>query len=280
MKRRLAVVVAAMLILALASLLGAFQVRSSQRWEWEMQEPINDPPDASEKGEFTFARLRYRSFSFGGGGGRGFGGRGFGRGGRSSWGIDANRADRLIAQAVRRLTRISARSVEEVIDIDEGPLFDYPWLYAVEVGRWELSTAHAKKLREYLDRGGFLMVDDFHGSQEWAIFMDSLQRVFPDRQVMDIPGDDAIFKVISSLADRFQVPGAQFLRSGVTYERDGYEARWAGIFDDKGRIQVAICHNMDLGDAWQYADDPMYPEKFAGLAIRVAINDIGYAMTH
>jgi hypothetical protein len=231
---------------------------------------VNDPPDAGEKAEFTFARLRYRSY--------GYGGRGFGR--RSSWGTDANRADRIFEQAMRRLTRVNSRSVEQVIDIDDGPIYDYPWLYGVEVGRWELSDRQAKHLREYLDRGGFLMVDDFHGTVEWQIFMTSLQRVFPDRPLVDIPDDDPIFRMLSDLGDRFQVPGAQFLWSGRTYERDGYEARWLGIYDDRNRLQVAICHNMDLGDAWQYADDPQYPEKFASLALRIGVNYVIYAMTH
>jgi hypothetical protein len=250
--------------------LRGFQGRHSQQWEWEMQDPVPDPPDADRKAEFTFARLRYRSAAYGG--------RGFGR--RSSWGIDSNRADRLFEKATQRLTLVDTKSVEDVIDIDDGPLLDYPWLYAVEVGHWGLSAGQAKKLREYLDRGGFLMVDDFHGTREWAVFMEGLRQIFPDRPVVDLPNDDPIFHMVSDLSDRFQVPGAQFLRSGNTYEYDGYQAAWRGIYDDKGRIQVAICHNMDLGDAWQYADDPRYPQKYASLALRVAVNYATYPMTH
>src|SRR5215218_7815169 len=141
--------------------LWGFQMRHSQAYEGEMQDPVPDPADADVKAEFSFGRLRYRSGgggSFGGGRGGGFG-RGFGR--RGSWGIDANRADRLFAIALRRLTRVDTRSVEEVIDVDDGPLLDYPWIYAVEVGRWTVNEAQGKRLREYLDRGGFLMVDDF-----------------------------------------------------------------------------------------------------------------------
>jgi hypothetical protein len=264
-----------LLLIAVAPLVlvKAFQTRHSQQYEWEMQDPVQDPPDAAEKGEVSFARLRYGSTRSRGGFGRRFG-RGY------SWGIDANRADRLFAQAARRLTRIHMRSVEQVVDIDDDAMFDYPWLYAVEVGNWELSLEQAKRLREYLDRGGFLMVDDFHGTYEWEVFMESLRRVFPDKQVVEIPGDDPIFHTLTDLSDRFQVPGAQYLRSGRTYEDDGYEARWRGIYDDEGRIQVAICHNMDLGDAWQYADEPRYPERFARLALRIGVGYLTYAMTH
>ena len=245
--------------------------RRSQEYEREMQSPASeDPPDAWVEGEFAFARLRYRQFG-------GYGG-GYRR--RSSWGTDSNTAERHFMQGVRRLTRIDARSVEEIIDADSDEVFKWPWLYAVEVGHWELSESHAKRLREYLDRGGFLMVDDFHGTREWEVFMASLQRVFPDQPVVVLPDGDAIFHTIYDLDKRFQVPGYQFVYSGRTYEFDGYEADWRAIYDAKGRIQVAICHNMDLGDAWEWSDNPQYPEQYAGLAYRIGINYIVYSMTH
>ena len=61
-----------------------------------------------------------------------------------------------------------------------------------------------------------------------------------------------------------------FLPSLLEY--DGFGAQWRGIYDDKGRLMVAICHNMDLGDAWENSDDPRYPEPFAALAYRIAVN--------
>ena len=72
----------------------------------------------------------------------------------------------------------------------------------------------------------------------------------------------------------------QFLFTGRVAENDGYIGRWRGIFDDKGRVMILICHNMDLGDAWEWADHPQYPERYASLAYRVGINNIIYAMTH
>ena len=127
--------------------------RRSQAYEREMQSPAwEDPPDAWIEKEFAFARLRYRSY-----------GGGFRRRGGGSWGTDANTADRHFMVGVRRLTRVDARSVEEIIDVDSDEMYKWPWLYAVEVGHWELSESQATRLRQYLDRGGFLMVDDFHG---------------------------------------------------------------------------------------------------------------------
>ncbi len=259
-------------------------VTLSSAWAWQRpwrelpgQDNIELPPDYRVQAEWVFARLMYPPFR------GGYYGR-FANSwklGRSSWTTDYTAADRHVAQAMRRLTRVSVRSVEQAVDLDDGDdVFNYPWLYAVEVGRWELSDFQIKQMRDYLDRGGFFMCDDFHGTREWDIFMASMQRVYPDRQIVDIPDGDSIFHSIYDLDGRYQVPGAQYLYTGRTYERDGYEAKWRGIYDDKGRLLVAICHNMDLGDAWEYADEPRYDEKFAGLAFRIVSNYVVYAMTH
>ena len=80
---------------------------------------------------------------------------------------------------------------------------------------------------------------------------------------------------------KVQVPGAQYVRSGLTYERvDGFPAHWRGIYDDKGRLMVAICFNVDLGDSWEHADNPEYPQKFSALGLRIGVNYVAYAMTH
>lgn len=255
--------------LGLVALLGTvFAYQRQRAYEAEMQNPTVDPPDADEKTEYAFARLRYRQF----GGGR--------RRRGASWGTDSNKAERQFVQGVRRLTRVHVRSIEEIIDVDSDEMYNWPWLYAVEVGHWELSDSQAQRLRTYLDRGGFLMVDDFHGTYEWEVFVTSLRRVFPDRPIVDLEDDNPIFNVLYDLKERVQVPGRQFVWSGRTYEQDGVEPRWRAVFDDKGRIQVAICHNMDLGDAWEWADSPDYPEKYASMAYRIGINYLVYSMTH
>jgi hypothetical protein len=123
-------------------------------------------------------------------------------------------------------------------------------------------------------------VDDFHGTQEWAVFLQGIQAVFPNRPIVELDSKDPIFHTVFDLDQRFQVPGAQYLRSGRTYEKDGFDAHWRGIYDDKGRVMVAICHNMDLGDAWEWSDDARYDEKFAGLAYRIAANYWIYDLTH
>jgi hypothetical protein len=229
------------------------------------------PEDWQKPAEWTRARLIYPSF---------FSVHGI-RDGYHRWTIDYPRSDRHLLQGIRRLTRIDTRSVEQSVDLDDDDeIFNWPSLYAVEVGYWNLTDRQASQLREYLLRGGFLMVDDFHGTVEWNNFVAGLSKVFPDRDIVDLDNKDPIFHVIYDLDDRFQVPGLQYLYTRSMFEYDGFQAKWRGVYDDKGRVMVAICHNMDLGDAWEHSDNPVYPERFAALAYRVAVNYWTYDLTH
>jgi len=238
------------------------------------------PPDYQEQTEWVFARLMYPpapTARFDRSGSR-FGGSGWVHG-NSSWTQDYPRADRHFVLALRRLTRVHTRSVEQPVNLDDGDVYDFPWLYAVRTGEWKLSDSQAKVLREYLLRGGFLMVDDFWGTEEWEVFMQSLRKVFPDRPTSNIANDDQIFHTVYDLNDRYRVPGAWGLY-GYGYQNDGDTPYWRAVYDDKNRVQVSIVMNSDLGDSWEYADDPGYPEKYSSLGIRTAVNYIVYAMTH
>jgi hypothetical protein len=254
--------------------------RSFREYPGREYENFPLPPDYRDKAEWTFARLMYPPAMYGG--------RGYGRGrfgvdwtqGYSNWTIDYPRSDRHFSAAMRRLTRVHSRSVEQPVNLDEGDAYDWPFLYAVEVGHWALTDAQAKALREFIDRGGFFMCDDFHGTREWGVFVESMRRVFPDRPIVDLKNGDAIFHTIYDLDERYQVPGAQYIRTGRIYEFDGYEPEWKGIYDDNGRLVAAICHNMDLGDSWEHADNPEYAERFSALGIRIGINYVVYSMTH
>jgi hypothetical protein len=233
------------------------------------------PPDWQEKTEWAFARLMFPPGPLNGYRNRDLDW----HVGVSLWTQDFPRADRHFAQAMRRLTRIHVRSVEQPVNLDEGDAGDWPWLYAVQVGEWGLTAGQAQTLREYLLRGGFFMADDFHGAAEWGEFESRIRRAFPERPIVDIPDDDPIFHTVYDVTDRYQVPGQAHLRVGYKYA-DGKGAHWRGIYDDKGRVMVAISFNSDIGDAWEFADDPWYPAKFSDLAIRLGVNYVVYAMTH
>jgi len=184
-----------------------------------------------------------------------------------------------LTKGIQRLTLVDSEDVAydgtggRLVKLDNDTVFNYPWLYAVEVGQWLLSDDEAALLREYLDRGGFLMVDDFWGNDEWRIFTDSMQRVFPDREIEDIPDNHPIMRAHFDIKERTQIPGARGIRRGLF-------PKWRAIFDDDGRVMVAINFNMDMGDAWEHADDPYYPAEMTGLAYRFAMNYIVYSMTH
>jgi Domain of unknown function (DUF4159) len=269
-------------LLLVAAALGVFGALRAQRpfKQYQAAEYTDFPlpPDWEQKTEWTRARLRYPSVY----------GQRFGF--DFNWTIDYPRSDRHLLAGVRRLTRIDTRSVEQVVDLDgTDDVYNWPMMYAVEVGHWALTDEQAAQLREYLLRGGFLMVDDFHGDEpyhnvlsEWQMFIASMTKVFPDRSIVDLENSNPIFHTVYDLDDRFQVPGWQWYRSGRTYEagETGKTPHWRAIYDDKGRVMVAICHNMDLGDAWEWSDDPRYPEKWASLAYRIAINYFIYDLTH
>ncbi|MGO9591283.1 MAG: DUF4159 domain-containing protein [Candidatus Acidiferrales bacterium] len=250
----------------------------------EYGESIPVPPDWRQPGEWAFARLMYPP-----GPNDGYRGRfdGDWRLGMSLWTQDAPAADRAFAAAVRRLTRIDARSVEEDVNLDDGDeVYNWPWLYAVQVGEWGITQHQADVLRDYLLRGGFFMADDFHGAYEWQMFLQRIRMVFPDRPITEIPNNDPIFHTIYDLDERYQIPGAEHLRLG--YKRpdypqgpdDGKGAHWYAIRDDKGRIMVAISFNSDIGDSWEWSNRPVYPERYSDLGFRIGINYVVYAMTH
>jgi hypothetical protein len=249
-------------------------------------EPYDDvelPADFSEQTEWVFARLMYPQHPR-----ARFGGyrryAGDWREGGTSWTQDYPRADRHFAAALRRLSRIHVRSVEQPVNLDDGDdAFNYPWMNAGEMGDWKLTTAQAAALREYLLRGGFLMLDDFWGAEEWGRFAESMEMVFPDRQIVEIPNDDPIFHVVYDLDDRYLIPGQWGLRREClcrNEETGGQTPHWRGIYDDKGRVMVAMTFNSDVGDSWEWADDPSYPEKYSALGIRIGVNYVMYSMTH
>jgi len=215
--------------------------------------------------EFTFVRLMYS-----GGNRRG-----------SSWTTDYPKADIQFLYAVRKLTDFSFVSQENrAIPILSDELFEYPFAYAVEVGYMRLSNQEVERLREYLLRGGFLFVDDFHGEWEWMQFYRQIKRVFPEYEPEELTVSHPIFHCYFDIDELFQVPGLQYVYTGSTSEKGGFEPHFMGIHDDHGRLMVMINHNVDFGDAWEWAEQEIYPRRFANQAFRIGVNAIIYTMTH
>jgi hypothetical protein len=236
-----------------------FNPRDEFRRRSENQHPV-------KFGEFTFTRLRYN-----GGGWRGGG-----------WRTDWPKADEQFIIGLRNWVQSTLRISDEPTTVapvgDE--LFKYPFIYIVEPGRMELEPEHAAQLREYLLRGGFLMLDDFWGSYEWENVQEQLRKVFPEYPIKHLSLDHALFHCYFDITEVVQVPNIGNAYRGITHEQDGYVPYYMGIEDEQGRLLVFISRNADNGDAWEWIDDPNYPLKYGLAAYRIGMNCIVYAMTH
>ncbi len=273
-RTRIGFAAAALLLLAIASF--------AQRFRSEEQEEGPRPSFPSQS-EFHFIRVQYTDLPEYH---RRFGYASRGATGEGWWMVDWPDADDHFSMGVQRLTRVDTGDPRHVRLTDDG-LFEYPWIYATQTGWWGLTDAETAGLREYLMRGGFIVVDDFWGAEQWDVFRETMNRVLPARPITDIAESDSVMHVLYDIneKDRTFIPGTRHLRRGpggsvVVYQPEGTSPAWRAMYDDKNRMVVAVNFNTDVGDAWEYADSPMYPEQMTALAYRYGINYLVYSMTH
>lgn len=234
--------------------------------------------DIFPEGAFTFARVRYSSS-------------GYGRGG--NWATDYPASDLNFPLRLEQLTTIQIDRQENgdakhvVVDLTDETLFDYPFLYMLEVGRLIFSEEEVKALRSYLLRGGFLMVDDFWGEREWLNWVIQINRVFDPVEfpMIDLPLEHPVFNIVFKLEEYPQVPSIHYWlgSGGATSERyDSQVPHYRGIHDKTGRLMVIVCHNTDLGDGWEReGESKAYFEAISvPKAYPMGINIVVYAMTH
>jgi hypothetical protein len=232
--------------------------------------------------EFNFIRLQYTDSPYYH---RGFGYASRDGQGTGWWIVDWPDADNHFTAGIQRLTRIDTGDPRHVKLTDDN-LFDYPWIYATQTGWWALSDVEVARLREYLLRGGYLVTDDMWGSDAWEIFRDTMARVLPGRDIPDMVETDPVMHVMYDIEekDRTFIPGSRHLRVGgggtQIMQPPGSHPAWRAMYDDRGHMVVAVNYDTDVGDAWEFADVPYYPEKMTALAYRYGINYIIYAMTH
>lgn len=230
---------------------------------------------------FTFVRIRYNEGGYG---------RGRWRGG--GWRTDWPDSDLNLPYRLQQLTSISANPEPMILDLTDPKLFDYPFIYLIEPGSLMFDEAEVTALRKYCERGGFLLVDDFWGEDEWENFEFEIKRVFPNREIVDLKADHPIFHCVYNLDEPPQVPSIHQAIGGrgqgpggsdITAERwDAEEPHYRAIHDDKGNMMVLACHNTDLGDGWEReGEDAWYFHEFAEKkSYPMAINILFYAMTH
>ena len=239
--------------------------------------PLWENPAPFAKDVFTFVRIIYSNGRYG----RGWGGR--------QWTTDWPDADLNISWRLQQMTSMKVEPTPICLEISDPKLFRYPFIYIVEPGDIHFSDEEAATLRRYLLHGGFLMIDDFWGEDEWEVMAEAMEKVFPDRKWIDLPRTHQIFHCVFDIPNdlNLQVPnvrtGTYSQYTGVTWEPpDSQEVHIRGIFDDKGRLCVIACHNTDNGDGWEReGENHYYFKEFSEKkAYPLGINIIFYAMTH
>ena len=275
------------LVLALMLLAGSwlFAQRGRDRMRGGEEPPQWTNAPGFEKDVFTFVRIEYSS---------NYGSRYRRYRGGGDWTTDYPDAEWNLAYRLQQMTSMKVDPKGRVLTIGDPELFRYPFIYIVEPGFLEFEEFEVPILRKYLLNGGFLMIDDFWGDDEWENLETEIKKVFPDRQIFDIPRTDPIFHCVFDIPNdlNLQLPsigwGRRFGGSDVTWEENkpydqyGTDAHIRGIRDDKGRLCVIICHNTDNGDGWEReGEDPSYFREFSEKkAYPLGINIIFYAMTH
>jgi hypothetical protein len=230
-------------------------------------------PEPNPHQNFYFTRGAYTSglqFGFGGGG---------------RWSTDFPKADRQFLFVMERTLGWDVFPCENPINLADPYLRHFPFLYMLEVGRMAMTQPEIDNLRDYLLAGGFLMIDDFWDIDEWDNWERQIRQVFPNREIVDVPLDHMIFHIIYPIDEVLQVPneGNGFTHNPALYGECSYSdctPTVKGIFDDDGRLMVVMTHNSDLGDAWEWAEQPLYPYDRSNYAFSLAFNIIAYAMVY
>lgn len=221
---------------------------------------------------FYFTRGIYTSY------GRGGWGRGSAR-----WATDYPKADQQFLVVLRRLTNLDAYDSEHAVALNDPELRRYPFLYMLEVGAMTLTQAEVDGLRGYMLAGGFVFIDDFWGARDWQVFEEQMRRVLPTHEIVELPRDHPVLNSFYNIDEILQVPSIGTARrygGSQTTECYGCEATVRAIFDDDGHLMMLINWNTDIGDAWEWAEQPDYPTKYSTFAYQMGINAIVYAMSH
>ncbi len=187
------------------------------------------------------------------------------------WMHDYPRAEKNFLTILFDLTRVkTSPDAYLILDLEDPAIMFYPMLYVSEPGFWDITEAEAANLREYLQRGGFVVFDDFRGENELQVFASSLKRVFPDRNLERLTVDHPIFHCFYDIATLEMIPPYQVPGKPTFY----------GLSDPQGRLQVVANFNNDIGDYWEWSDAALVPVGLSNEAYKFGVNYVIYALTH
>jgi len=187
--------------------------------------------------------------------------------GGGDWYSDPESLPELLA-FVRQNTLIDVAPEEEVVELSSDNLYSFPYLYLTGHGNMRPSDSEALRLRHYLERGGFLHVDDNYGLDSYL--RREMQKVFPDREFIELPFDHPIFHTAYDFPNGLP----------KIHEHDGRPAQGFGLFDDDGRLMVFYTYESDLGDGWEPISVHEKPEELRQTALQMGANILVYAMTN
>jgi hypothetical protein len=202
------------------------------------------------------------------------------------WATDYPDSDLNFSFRLQQMTAIRVNPEPLVVSILDPKMKECPFLYTIETATLDLLDQEVKILRDHLLNGGFLMIDDFWGDEEWENTRQQMVKVFPDRPITELELDHPVFNTVFQLKEKPQVPAIEIAMAGRTtgifYEKGGKVVHYYGIFDPKGRMMVIICRNTDLGDGWEReGEDPFFFKEFSEKkAYPMGINIVVYSMTH
>jgi hypothetical protein len=223
---------------------------------------------------FTFVRIKYPAGGLKGGRRRGV------------WMTDYPDSDLKFSARLEKEIGLKTDPNGLVLELTDPKLKEYPFAYLAEGGSLQLSEAEANALREYLEGGGFLMIDDLWGEAEWTSLKAEITKAFPKHELTDLSLDHPVFRAFYNIREKPQVPSIHLALSkqgtGITWEReDGKEPHYRGLVDAKGRLMAIFCHNTDLGDGWEReGDDEYYTREFSvKKALPMGINIVVYALS-
>ena len=248
--------------LALALTVLAASPLSSQR---RSQQPDYAEYNIPYDGRFTFVRLRFEPLATWGAG-------------SCVWGIDLKwchdypRAERNFTKILSELTELKPYlDGGNILAADDPELFKYPIAYLCEPGFWTVTEPEARSLRDYLLKGGFLIIDDFEGPQ-WFNFVEKMRAVLPDARLVQLDPTHPIFHAF------FDIESLDHL-----HPNSGAQAAYFGIFEENDptkRLMVIVNYNNDIGDYWEWSDTGFIPIELSNEAYKLGVNYIMYAMTH
>jgi hypothetical protein len=219
-----------------------------------------------KESRFTFGRIFYDSSMF-----DSFRFRGpIGAGSGPPWSHDWPRSEEHFMKIMAELTKLDVNPGGHLTSFMNDDCFKYPIAYLCEPGYLDLSRDEARRMAEYLLRGGFLIVDDFRGEQQFSNFRSQMKRVFPDRSLEELPRTHPIWNCFYDISKLMIEP---------PYSRQ-LTPQYFGMSDDNGRLMMVVDYNNDISEYWEWSNDPMMPIDESNEAYKYGVNYVMYALTH